>query len=138
VRIDAKVQLADGRDVRSLHGVKASVTPSVLSNAIAGPSDAHGSSAGSGTPDDVGASQPPPVGGALGRPQSSNAAAGIAQAIAQRVLPSATLSVSGKICAAQLTVTPVGIGLAGGCSPENAGTRPMRIVSGRILSEGGL
>ena len=140
VRVDAKVQLADGRDVRSLHGLRGSVAPSALQSALEGKSGARGSSTGPGGPDHVGGgpSEPPPVGGALGSRQSPNAASGALQGIAQAIVPVPTLSVSGRICSASLSITPMGIGLGGGCSPENIGTGTRRIVSGRILSEGSL
>ena len=60
------------------------------------------------------------------------------QGLAQRILPTPTVSVSGKICSASLSATPFGLGLGGGCSLENIGTHAMRVVSGRILSEGAL
>lgn len=139
VRVDAKVQLADGRDVRSLHGLRGSLAPSALESAIEGSPAARGSSAAASAPDSAGEgpSIPPPVGGALGSGRS-NAGAGAAQAIVQAVLPTPTLSVSGKICSASLSITPFGIGLGGGCSPENIGTGTRRIVSGRIVSESSL
>jgi hypothetical protein len=140
VRVEAKVQLADGRDVRSLHGLRGSLAPSALESAMEGTPGARGSSTGPGGPDNVGAgpSEPPPVGGVLGSGRPSNAGAGAAQAIAQAVLPAPTLSISGKICSASLRITPLGIGLGGGCSPENVGTGTRRIVSGRIVSESSL
>jgi hypothetical protein len=58
--------------------------------------------------------------------------------VAQLVLPTPTLSVNGTICTATIAVTPVGIGIAGGCSFENIGTGERRVVAGRIVSEGGL
>ena len=50
-------------------------------------------------------------------------------------LPSATLAHEGKVCAAGVHVGLDGIGILGGCSPENAGTTPVRMVAARILSE---
>lgn len=138
VRVDAKVQFADGRDVRSLHGPRLSLAPSVLQAAIEGNADAGVSSTGPGGPDHVSGdpSDTPPVGGALGRgPSSSGAGGGIAQGIVQRVLPMPTLAMSGKICSGALTVSPMGIGLGGSCSFENIGTGTARVVSGRIVSE---
>ena len=139
VRVEARVKLVDGRDVRSLHGPRVSVAHGVLANALEGKPDARGSSTGSGGPDHVseGPTDAPPVGGALGRgPAHPEAAA--AQGLAQRLLPAPTLSVSGKICSAALSVSPVGVSIAGGCSPENVGTHAARVVSGRIVSEGSL
>ena len=139
VRVDARVQFADGRDVGSLHGLRPSLAPSALSKALDGKGEARGSSTGPGGPDHVGGgpTEPPPLGGALGR-GPSNAGAGVATGIAMRVLPTPTLSASGKVCSASLSVTPLGIGLGGGCSFENIGTGTHRVVSGKIVSEGGL
>jgi hypothetical protein len=135
VRVDAVTRLADGRDVRTLHGVKAAVTPSVLQQQT----EAKPGGAWSPPPPpgpDVG-QEVPPQGGALGRgPQ--HAGGGALQGLAERILPTPTLSVSGKICSASLSVTPMGVGLGGGCSIENIGTHPTRVVSGHILSEGSL
>ena len=50
-------------------------------------------------------------------------------------LPSATLAHEGKVCAAGLHVGLDGIGILGGCSPENAGQVPVRMVAARILRE---
>jgi hypothetical protein len=140
LRIDATMRLVDGRPVSSLHGPRTSLEPSALRammerkpgdpdpRATAGPSDGAGGSA-----------EPPPLGGALGPPPSSPKAAGaIAQAIAQRVLPTPTLTVNGKICNIAVTLTPMGVGAGGGCSFENIGRGTRRTVSGRILSEGAL
>jgi hypothetical protein len=139
VRIEAKVQFSDGRDVRSLQGPRSSLAPSVLSNAIEGKQAERGSSTEPGGPDHVGGpTELPPAGGALGRHQPSNSGAAAVQGIAQRVLPTPTLSVRGKSCSAALTVTPLGVGLGGGCSLENIGTPATRIVSGRIVSEGSI
>jgi hypothetical protein len=55
-----------------------------------------------------------------------------------RVLPTPTIAMSGKVCSAAFTVTPIGIGLGGGCSFENIGAGTTRIVSGKIMSEGSL
>jgi hypothetical protein len=131
VRLDARVQLADGRDVRSLHGPQVSVAPSVIQSAIEGKANLDGApSSGDTTSND-----PPPI-GALGRHPSSKATAGaVAQAVAQRVLPTPTVSVSGKICSASLSVTPFGVGMSGGCSFENIGNGTARVVSGHIVSE---
>ncbi len=50
-------------------------------------------------------------------------------------LPSVTAGVVGKTCAAGVHVGLDGVSIIGGCSPENAGIPPQRVVSGRILSE---
>jgi hypothetical protein len=57
-------------------------------------------------------------------------------------LPGARLVARGKVCSVALDLSldvlrglPL---LSGGCSPENAGALPLRIVSGRIMSEGRL
>jgi hypothetical protein len=139
LRVDATTRLADGRAVRSLHGPRASLEPSALQAAmekkpgaedppppVVGPSDGVGMD-----------HEPRPV-GAVGQPSSPKGAGAVAQAIVQRVLPTPTLSVSGKICSAAVSPTPVGVSVGGGCSLENIGTRTTRTVSGRILSEGPL
>ncbi len=50
-------------------------------------------------------------------------------------LPSVTAGVVGKTCAAGVHVGLDGVSIIGGCSPENAGIPPQRVVSGRIVSE---
>jgi hypothetical protein len=139
VRVDAREQLADGRDVRTLHGPRGSVEPSALSKALSGKGDERGSSTGPGGPDHVDSSptDAPPLGGALGR-GPTNAGLGAATGLAMRVVPTPTVSVSGKVCSAALGVTPLGIGISGGCSLENIGTGSTRVVSGRILDEGAM
>ncbi len=77
------------------------------------------------------------MGGYVGR-GPSNAGGAALQGIAARVVPTPTLSISGKVCSASLTVTPLGVGLGGGCSLENIGTAATRVVSGRIVSESAL
>jgi hypothetical protein len=135
VRVEAAMRLADGRDVRTLHGVKAAVTPSVLQQQIEGKPGGQWAPPPAPGPD-VG-QEVPPQGGALGRgPQHPGG--GALQGLAAPILPTPTLSVSGKICSASLSATPMGIGLGGGCSVENIGTHPTRVVSGHILSEGSL
>jgi hypothetical protein len=141
VRVDAKVQFADGRDVRSLHGPQMSLAPSVLQSALEGKLEPRGgSTAGPRAAPreaDVSGTEPPPPVGALGsRPSQGAVVAGAAQALGQRVLPAPTISVSGKICSASLSVTPLGVGIGGGCSFVNIGTGTTRVVSGRIVSEG--
>jgi hypothetical protein len=85
-----------------------------------------------------GKSVPPPVGGYLGRGPPPNAGAVAVQALAQRILPTPTLTIEGKVCSVGVGVTPLGVGIGGGCSLENIGTGTMRIVSGRIVSEGAI
>jgi hypothetical protein len=141
VRVDAAVRLADGRDVRTLHGPRVSVEPSALARALEGKADARGSSTSAGGPDNVdsGPTETPAVGGKLQRGQQRPDAAGaVIQGIAQRVLPTPTLSVSGKVCSASLSLSPTGVGVSGACSVENAGNPARRIVSGHIVSEGNL
>jgi hypothetical protein len=135
VRVDAVMRLADGRDVRTLHGLKTAVTPSILKQQIEAKPGGQWSPPPPPGPD-VG-QEIPPEGGALGRgPQHPGGAA--LQGLAARILPTPTISVSGKICSASLSASPFGLGLGGGCSIENIGTHPNRVVSGRILSEGSL
>jgi hypothetical protein len=50
-------------------------------------------------------------------------------------LPSVTFAHVDKVCAAGLHVGLDGVGIGGGCSPENAGTVPVRIVTTRIERE---
>ncbi len=138
VKVDAQQRLADGRDVRSLHGLRGSVTPSALQDQVEGKPGARGSATAPGGPDHTDAEGgPPPVGGYVGR-GPSNAGGAALQGIAARVVPTPTLSISGKVCSASLTVTPLGVGLGGGCSLEDIGTAATRVVSGRIVSESAL
>jgi hypothetical protein len=139
VRVEAKVLLADGRDVRSVHGVRGSVEPSILQQQLK--EGAHGRG-GAGSPDRVAPEEsektvPPPVGGALG-PAKGGSPGAIVQGIAQRILPTPTVSVSGKVCQAQIGITATGISASGWCSPENVGTPATRVVSGRVVREGAL
>jgi hypothetical protein len=135
VHVDATMRLADGRDVRTLHGVKTSVTPSILQQQTEAKPGGQWAPPPPPGPDD--AKDEPPHGGGLGRgPQHPGG--GALQGLAQRILPTPTVSVSGKICSASLSATPFGLGLGGGCSLENIGTHATRVVSGRILSEGAL
>ena len=135
VRVDAVVRLADGRDVRTLHGVRASVTPSVLQQQTEAKPGGQWSPPPPPGPD-VG-QDVPPQGGALGRgPQHPGG--GALQGLVARILPTPTLSISGKICSASLSATPLGLGLGGNCSLENIGSHPTRVVSGHIASEGSL
>jgi hypothetical protein len=50
-------------------------------------------------------------------------------------LPSATLVHEGKVCSSGLHVGLDGVSILGGCSPENAGTSPKRMVAARVVSE---
>jgi hypothetical protein len=55
-------------------------------------------------------------------------------------VPSVTLATRGKVCSAGVNWTfpsPVPW-IVGGCNPENAGVREIRVVSGRIVGEGPL
>jgi hypothetical protein len=138
VHVEAATKLADGRDVRSLHGLRASVAPSALQDQIEGKPGSRGSSTAPGGPDHTDAEGgPPPVGGFVGRGPVNGGGAAL-QGIAARVLPTPTVSVSGKVCSASLAITPMGVGLSGGCSVENIGTPAQRVVSGRIVSESAL
>jgi hypothetical protein len=137
VHLEASWKLADGRDLRSLHGPRAAVEPSVLQQALAanaghepkpGPEPVlpdHGSG---------GQKETPAVGGELGTGKEPPLPA-VIQGIAQRVLPTPTVSVTGKVCSATLSVTPLGVGIGGGCSVENIGTPATHAVSGRIVRE---
>lgn len=51
------------------------------------------------------------------------------------VLPSVTVGVRGKVCSGGLTLSAAGPSLSGGCSPENVGTHPERVVAGRQTYE---
>jgi hypothetical protein len=139
VQVDAKVVFADGRDTRSVHGLRGGVTPSVLSNAIEGKPGARGSSTSPGGPDHVGGEgqgqESPPVGGALGSGKATHVGTSAAVGVAMRVLPTPTVSVAGKVCSAALAITPVGVSIGGGCSLENIGSGTRRTVSGRIVRE---
>ena len=139
VRIDSKVQLTDGRDVRTLHGVRAVVTAGQLADALEGSPAAGGLSTARGGPDHVDPlpSDPPPVGGELGKRGPTNPLDAL-QGLAARVLPVPALTVNGKVCSATLALTPAGITLGGLCSPENIGMPEHRVVSGKILREGSL
>ena len=140
VRVEAKLLFPDGRDQASLHGFRGSIKPSALSDAIAGKPGARGSSTGPGGPDHVGGgpTHPPPLGGALGPRQATGVAAGVITGLLGRILPTPTLEMQGKVCSVALTITPLGVGLGGGCSLENIGAHATRVVSGRIVSEGRL
>jgi hypothetical protein len=140
VRVDARVKLPDGRDVRSLHGSRLEVTKSVLQRALEAKPGSRGWAAEPDGKSGAGNADPPPMGGALGHghePQP-NAVAAVVQGLAQRVLPTPQVSVSGKVCSAALAVSPGTLSLSGGCSPENIGSHGTRIVAGRVVSEGPL
>ena len=137
VDVEAKVELADGRDVKSLHGARTSVAPSVLTKAIEGTSDDRGSSTGPGGPDHVGGDPTdlPPV-GVLGSGSPNGVGAAVLTSLAARVLPTPTLDASGRVCSGALAVSPTGLSLSGSCSLENLVIRKTsRVVSGRIASE---
>lgn len=55
-------------------------------------------------------------------------------------VPSVTLAARGKVCSAGINWTfPSPLpSIMGGCNPENAGVREIRVVSGRIVDEGPL
>lgn len=138
VRVEAKVKLPDGRAVRSLHGPRAGITPSVLQRALE--AKPGSGSWGSDGRESAGDTETEPMGGALGHghaPQG-NAGGAAGQGLAQRVLPTPAVSVSGKICTASFGVSPAGINITGGCSPENIGSHGTRVVSGHVVSEGAL
>lgn len=138
MHLEARWKLADGRDVRSLHGPRPGWTPSVLQDALSGKlnSEDHPPPpvvASSGDGDDP--ATPPPVGGVVGPSKGPNAGPAVGQGLAQRILPTPGISVSGKVCSGTLMVTPVGVALGGGCSFENAGTVPIHEVSGHVVRE---
>jgi hypothetical protein len=140
VCVDAKVRLPDGREVKSLHGPRAGVTESVLQHGLEREPGTGSWAEGPGGQTGAGDEDTVPMGGALGHghgPQG-NAGGAAAQALAQRILPVPRVSVSGKVCTAALGVSPAGISLSGGCSPENIGGHGTRVVSGRVVSEGAL
>jgi hypothetical protein len=54
-------------------------------------------------------------------------------------LPGVELAARGKVCSVGLSLQlPFPPMIAGGCNPENAGVREIRVVSGRIVDEGPL
>ncbi len=136
LRLNASSKLADGRDVRSLHGPRAALAPSILQQQLAADSKEQ-VAAGPALPDhgSGGQKEVPAVGGELGPSKGSDPRGAVLQGLAQRVLPTPTVSVSGKVCSATVSLTPVGIGIGGGCSVENIGTPPTHAVSGRIVRE---
>ncbi|HEY1692720.1 MAG TPA: hypothetical protein VGG39_11195 [Polyangiaceae bacterium] len=139
LRVDAKVRLPDGRDVRSLHGPRLGAAPSVLQKQLEAKPGA-GDWAGAGEEGHEDQRETAPVGGELGHghgPQG-NAGGAAAQGLAQRVLPTPEISVSGKVCSASIGLTPAGLAIGGGCSPENIGAHATRVVTGHIVSEGAL
>jgi hypothetical protein len=50
-------------------------------------------------------------------------------------LPGVFLQGHGKVCSYLVGVTPFGLGLSGACDPSNIGTKPIRVVATRVLSE---
>ena len=50
-------------------------------------------------------------------------------------LPGVTIGVAGKVCSAGLHIGLDGPSIGGGCSPENAGTVPVRVVAAKVLRE---
>jgi len=82
VRVEAHRTLSDGRDVRSLHGPRRSLEQSVLSKTLEGKA----------APRPV--SPAPAAGGELGNGSAPDVGAAVGQGMAQRVLPSPTLSTS--------------------------------------------
>ncbi|HEY6461550.1 MAG TPA: hypothetical protein VIY73_15390, partial [Polyangiaceae bacterium] len=140
LRIDAKVKLPDGRDVRSLHGPRAGVAPSVLQKQLEVKPGSGDWATGSGDKGRADQRETPPVGGELGHGHAAqgNAGGAAAQGLAQRVLPTPELSVSGKVCSAAIGLSPAGLSIHGGCSPENIGAHATRVVTGHIVSEGAL
>jgi hypothetical protein len=57
------------------------------------------------------------------------------ESIVPKTVPGVTVGVVGKVCGAGLHVGMDGLGILGGCSPENIGTVPLRIVHGVEVSE---
>jgi hypothetical protein len=140
VHVDAKVRLPDGRDVKSLHGPRAGVSESVLQHALEQKPGSGGWAEGPDGKTGVGDENTAPMGGEIGHGHAAqgNAGGAAAQGLAQRILPTPHVSVSGKVCSATIGITPAGLSLSGGCSPENIGGHGTRIVSGHIVSEGAL
>jgi hypothetical protein len=137
VDIEAKEQLADGRDIKTLHGLRASVAPSILQDAVEGRATPLATANPAAGPDTLPGdpTEPPPV-GALGPSSSSNAGAAVLTGLAARVLPTPNLNFSGRVCSGAVALTPMGVSLSGGCSFENMVDRTRRrVVSGRIVSE---
>ena len=50
-------------------------------------------------------------------------------------MPGVSVTVRGKVCSGGLYVHPLGVGLAGGCSPENIGSPARRMVSAKVSGE---
>jgi len=136
LRLKASWKLADGRDVRSLHGPRAALKPSMLQQQLAQDSK-EPAAAGPALPEhgSGGQKEVPAIGGELGSSKGSDPGAAALQGLAQRLLPTPTVSVSGKVCSATLAVTPLGVGIGGSCSVENIGTPATHAVSGRIVRE---
>ena len=50
-------------------------------------------------------------------------------------MPGVSVSVRGKVCSGGFYVHPLGVGLAGGCSPENIGSPARKMVSAKVSGE---
>ena len=143
VRVDAKVRLPDGRDVKSLHGPRAGVSESVLQHALEQKPGSGWWAEGPDGKTGVGDENVAPMGGELGhesrRPGKRRRCRGAGSSAQPGVPPPMPhVSVSGKVCSAAIGITPAGLSLSGGCSPENIGGHGTRVVSGHIVSEGAL
>jgi hypothetical protein len=55
--------------------------------------------------------------------------------IVVKSVPAVNAGVVGKVCSAGVHVGIDGVGIAGGCDPENIGAHAVRVVSGREMSE---
>jgi hypothetical protein len=53
-------------------------------------------------------------------------------------LPGVTLAHSGKVCTVRITLGLTPVPISGGCDPANIGMNPLRVVHGRVVSEGRL
>jgi hypothetical protein len=140
VRVDAVERLADGRDVRTLHGPRAEVEPSALQRAIEGKRGPEELTPAAAAAEDRGGDshEPKPLGGAIGPGGGHNAGAGVAQGLARHIVPTPAVSACGRVGCASASLTPSGPVIGGPYSLENIGASSARIVSGRILSESGM
>lgn len=50
-------------------------------------------------------------------------------------MPGVSVTVRGKVCSGGFYVHPLGVGLAGGCSPENIGSPARKMVSAKVSRE---
>jgi hypothetical protein len=50
-------------------------------------------------------------------------------------MPGVSVTVRGKVCSGGFYVHPLGVGLAGGCSPENIGSPARKMVSAKVKGE---